>query len=477
MKPQPRAAPELPHLVMRRALVVAVLAWLLVLALGLVRAGDDIDREVSAALHLSALGADLSRLATMDDARAIDELKRLERAGPLRHLSLSVRDAQGLPLLEARAPSSAAWPVSWLVALHRSVQGAAQPPRVSWPLARAQGGPWQITLAASRDSERVEAMENLAGALVVVALGAAALLAAMAFNVRRAFRPMRPLLAAIERLRGGDAAALRALPAMPTRELQSITDALRALGDALADAEAQRRALSHKLMTLQEDERTRLARELHDEFGQRLTSLRADAAWLRRRVAADAEAARVVDGVARQAEVLQSDVRDLLARLQPAGTQRDGMSGAQLVDLLVALVKGWNASPGVGGRFELDLGSGVESLELPRALALTIYRISQEALTNAARHAHARSVVLALALDDAALAWRVEDDGQGIDDWPSAARRGSGLAGLRERVWAMGADLRASALRAGARPGLVLSARFELRAAASPARRPLAAAA
>jgi two-component system sensor histidine kinase UhpB len=430
--------------------------------LGLTRAGQDIDREVAAALHLSALGANLSRVATLDDRAALEELRRLAGVGPLRHLSLVVRDDRGQTVLAPEPAPAPPWPVSWLVALHRDWADKTAPRVVTWPLARPAGPAWQITLEASTDSERVEAMENLAGALLVVALGAAALLAAMAINVRLAFRPMRSLLRAIDRLRGGDASALAALPAMPTRELQSIGDALRALGDALADAEEQRRALSHKVMTLQEDERARLARELHDEFGQRLTALRADAAWIRRRVAADEQAARVVDGIARHTECLQADVRDLLVHLQPTGAGSDAMPGAQAVDLLSGLVAGWNASPGVQARFELDVGEALVQTSWQRELALTVYRISQEALTNAARHSRARHVRLGLAwrTDSSTLEWTVEDDGVGVADWQLATQRGNGLGGLRERVWALGADLQAGPASAGSTPGLRLKATF-----------------
>ena len=121
----------------------------------------------------------------------------------------------------------------------------------------------------------------------------------MGWNVHRSFRPMRALLQAIAALRDDDARALRALPPMPIGELQAIATALRELADALERAEQQRRVLSQQVLTLQEDERQRIARELHDEFGQRLTALRADAAWLARRIGHDAQANAVVSAMSR----------------------------------------------------------------------------------------------------------------------------------------------------------------------------------
>ena len=89
---------------------------------------------------------------------------------------------------------------------------------------------------------------------------------------------------------------------MPIGELQAIATALRELANALEGAEQQRRVLSQQVLTLQEDERQRIARELHDEFGQRLTALRADAAWLARRIGQDPQAHAVVSAMAPNAK-------------------------------------------------------------------------------------------------------------------------------------------------------------------------------
>ena len=106
---------------------------------------------------------------------------------------------------------------------------------------------------------------------------------------------------------------------MPVRELEAVAALLRHLAGALDAAQARRRLLSQQLLSLQEDERARLARGLHDEFGQRLTALRVDAAWLSRRLAGQAEAAPVIAGMAAQCKQIQHDIRSWLTRLQPFG--------------------------------------------------------------------------------------------------------------------------------------------------------------
>jgi two-component system sensor histidine kinase UhpB len=266
------------------------------------------------------------------------------------------------------------------------------------------------------------------------------------------------------------------------------------------------------MLSLQEDERARLARELHDEFGQRLTALRVDCAWLARQTAGQPALCEVVAGMAAQCGQVQHDIRSTLARLQPlsalpglpnrAGPQRNGVSIpptseslARLVMVLRSLVDDWSRSAAseTAYRLQLDAVSAdgqsspwpvdADRIALPVELVLAIYRLSQEALTNAARHAAANRVGLALTwqaaqlprpgTDDvvsAALVWSVSDDGVGLPGDGSAAQRGNGLAGMRERAWAMGGELMMgmapAAQRRSGHPGHCLTARFQVTAVA-----------
>ena len=344
-------------------------------------------------------------------------------------------------------------------------------------------------------------MINLAGTLALLLACITGLLLAIRWNLRRALSPLDQLLAAITGIENHDLKRVQALPTMPVRELEAVAASLRHLAGALDAAQARRRLLSQQLLTLQEDERARLARELHDEFGQRLTALRVDAAWLSRRLAGQAEAAPVIAGMAAQCQQIQHDIRSLLTRLQPFGpteaappggdagmgvqalTQMQTQSLARLVALLQGLVAAWTATAGrVGTTFHLEwlteradgqAGSApdaarAQAWRLPQALALSLYRISQEALTNAGRHAQARRVGLRLvcrmpqaSAGSGSIAWSVSDDGAGLPDSYAARWRGNGLSGQRERVWAQGAESHL-ALPPGGGSGLLLSARSEL---------------
>ena len=467
---------------MRRAGWVALGAWLLMLVLGLQRAGLDMEQEVAAAQAMAELVSRLAQPSAASGADLVAELHRVVQVQAPRHVSLTVRDADRRVVLATGDDEPLPAPLSWLVQLHRVLMPVHEPAPLTWQLPRSDGQPWSVTMAVSHESERAEAVTNLAALLGLGAVGSVALLLAMGWNVHRSFVPMRSLLRAIAALRDDDAQALRALPSMPIGELQSIAGALRELADALEAAERQRRALSAQVLTLQEDERQRIARELHDEFGQRLTALRADAAWLARRIGQDAQAQGVVDTMAAQCEALQHEIRSLLTRLSPAGASDGAADLLRLQRLLEGLVQAWNTSPGQTVHFALALEARAaddravpwpppelaSARALPHELCLALYRISQEALTNVARHAHASRATLQLTLrhgdDGDSLQWQVSDDGAGLGSLQVALQRGNGLAGIRQRVWALGSDLECEPVRAGApdRTGVCLRARFRM---------------
>lgn len=498
---------DLPRQIMRRALVVASLGVVLMAGLGLYRMQDNVREELEAARVMALLSERLTTLQGMSDEQAVRALQQWRAEGTLRHLALRLQDDQGRAIEVAPASGAAGLleaaddeASSWLEPLRRRIAALLPPPppfTVAWAVQRPQGAPWTVSLSADADSEQLEALQFLLESVGTVALASAGMLLVMHWNTRRAFQPLSQLLAAIAQLRAGRPEPLAALPAMRVGEMQAITDALRALAQALAEAEQERQWLGQKVLTLQEDERQRLARELHDEFGQRLTALRVDAAWLARQLAGQPALIGVVNGMASQCEDIQRDIRAVLARLQPLGPMHPGQGesgdAGRLAELLRDLAGGWaRETPAVaadddaataGGpaagagrvapptpRIELQLQAwdaggracawpSGEEARLPLDLMLALYRISQEALTNVARHAGAQRAVLAVGWhaparpgEPAVIDWSVTDDGVGVADFGHALRRGNGLAGIKERIWARGADLQAGPADPGHTP-------------------------
>ena len=401
---------------------------------------------------------------------------------------MQVADGRGRALLADGPTDTLTTPMRWLVAAGAALFPPAPPFSVAWPLGRPEGPAWTVTLTAAPESERVEALSALLEDVALLAAVAVGMLAVMAWNTRRSFAPLSRLLDAIGGLEATDQqhgeSRVRRLPAMPIAELETIAAALRHLDQSLAAAQQQRRRLAQQVLSLQEDERGRLARELHDEFGQHLTALRVNAAWLARRTADNAELQPVAHDMEVQCAAIQQDIRAVLTRLRPLATS--GMVGeastgsealAQLGHLLRELVASWQRSPG-GTRFhvslrllssegqDMDWDRQADRLWLPQDTVLGLYRISQEALTNVTRHAAASRADLRLSLalpargdEPARIDWEVCDDGRGVTDLDAAFRRGNGLAGLKERIWAMGADLRVAAISPGTtQPGCALTA-------------------
>jgi len=450
---------ELPRLVMRRALAVALGGLALALALGLLRVRADTEREMAGSLTLAQVGREAARLAGDDPAQVLAALRALQ---DLRHLRVEVFDGDGRRALTLPPDAVPASADGWS-ALARELGVTASEQSVSWPVVRTDGRRWTVVLTTSPDSELKEAMANLGAAFLFLSGGSVVMLAVMGWNVRRAFRPLQSLLAAIARLGRHELEPVRRLPTMPIGELEAISQALKHLVEEGERTEAARRVLGQRLLHVQEDERRRLARDLHDEFGQRLTGLRVDAAWLQRRLEAMPALRTVAGGMADQVGVIQDDVRRLLDRLR-AFAPGDGTPATvgRLRAMLQELVAGWQegaASHGIA--FGLRVDAADDTLALPQDVLLCAYRISQEALTNVARHAGAQHAWLALAIVPAdgggVLEWSVSDDGGGLDAAAGTLQHGNGLRGIQDRLWALGGEFDWAGGEGG---GLVLRARL-----------------
>lgn len=441
--------------------IVAISLAILTAAIGLAlwRAQFDVQREEIGATEMMRLFEHLYALENGprgDVGARLDALRRIEASGSLRHVRLDLRDALGHALVAPAQTAAPTWLQRMFARVAPGLRSASARSTGPWTLQRDDGALYVATLSLNPGSEQQEALDNLLGMLAVLLGYGVLMLLAVYWTLRRALAPLQPLLGAIAHYERNDFA--HRLPALPFAEMNTIGRALNRLAGTLAAAQEERRALSLKLVSSQEDERARIARELHDEFGQNLTAMRADTSWLLRKCADRADLREVLQGLARQCEQLHLGVRDLLVRLRPHGAHAG--AGVPLQRMLDELLQSWRTR--LHGAVRLSLRCEVDAAAIPAELALAAYRLTQEALTNAVRHARASAVEVVLASDaDGALDWSVSDDGVGINAVAEAMPRGNGLAGMRERVWALGGELDIGPARADAlRPGLRLVARF-----------------
>ena len=191
------------------------------------------------------------------------------------------------------------------------------------------------------------------------------------------------------------------------------------------------RLLLQRLQRAQEDERVRVAREVHDELGQMLTGLKMDLRWIERRLTEPgllASQQPLLDRtVAASALVEQTiaTVQELSAELRPGALDQLGLGAA-----LAQRARQFQQRTGVQ-----CTTVGADALPpLPAAMATELFYIAQEALTNVARHAQARQVEIRLRVQDAVVWLEIEDDGVGIGPAVLAAPEALGLLGMRERA-------------------------------------------
>jgi signal transduction histidine kinase len=207
------------------------------------------------------------------------------------------------------------------------------------------------------------------------------------------------------------------------------------LVERLRDQVEEIREAQHQLLRSREGERARLARELHDGPIQALVSLNLQ---LGLQAAAEMPQAARAELEAMRSEVRQllADLREVCAELRPPMLDTMGLEAA-----LQALGEDWSAQNGV--TLQLDLPTGADLRPLPDEVAVNLYRVAQEALSNVARHAAARQAAMHLSWEDACLTLTIRDDGRGFDvpgDLQSLVAKGHfGLAGIQERITLIGA--------------------------------------
>ena len=215
-------------------------------------------------------------------------------------------------------------------------------------------------------------------------------------------------------------------------------------------AEDQLRRLSDSIIAGQEKERAAVARELHDEFGQVLTALSLDAAWLRDRLkGADPEASRQALSMCGLIDKAIDDTRGIATRLRPGALDNLG-----LVDALDWYLRDFEKRSGIRCVYRPQ-----GALRIPDRAATAAYRIAQEALTNVARHSGASRVDVSLRVEEGALLLSVEDDGRGFDPGRLDESKGLGVIGMRERASLIGGTL---AIGPGAVGGVRIDLRFPL---------------
>jgi two-component system sensor histidine kinase UhpB len=286
-------------------------------------------------------------------------------------------------------------------------------------------------IRADAADEVLEAWSEARPLLTSIALIGFLINAIVVVTVWFFLRPVDAIQQAIARMSRGELQPQ--FPRAATPELVGIIDGLVDLGTRLRQAREDKHRLLRRNLELQESERGAIARELHDELGQGLAIIDANVTLLQQGLEADAPSQSTLLLIRDSVAGCYDRLRALLVQLRPAGLSEFGLGYA-----LQSLIGDWERHcPHIRFESQVDPNAAPDD-------ALTqvyVYRVAQEALTNAVRHSGARHIRMEFGVAAGEpVCLRIVDDGSGLRE-TRRHRKGQGLRGIRERAEALGAVL------------------------------------
>jgi two-component system, NarL family, sensor histidine kinase UhpB len=359
----------------------------------------------------------------------------LQRLGHVRANDITLRDRAGKLIYHSPPPVYKAGreAPAWFTHLL-----APQPAQEVFTL----GDGAEVVITAQPSRAILDAWDDLSRLLTVAAVLLLVLGAVAFWLVDRALAPFPVIVEALERLERGELAFR--LPSLPGSEARAIGAAFNRMAQAVQDKvgverearEARARLEERREMALLveqsvEEERRLIAHELHDEFGQSVTAIRSLAMAIANRSVMP-EIVKAARLIGEEAGRLYDAMHGLIPRLTPLSLDTLGLAAS-----LEGLVREWQArrpSPTLTLRHQFpgDLGASV---------TLAAYRVVQEGLVNALRHAQATRVMIDVSSTGDRMTVSVTDDGVGLpENWSRAGR--FGLRGLAERVEHLGGSLK-----------------------------------
>jgi two-component system sensor histidine kinase UhpB len=350
------------------------------------------------------------------------DIFRLEELTNIRHLKVDFFDANGhlrASNRSTRVEHAGEEPPAWFVSLLDISSVLNEPKRKNIILNGRMIG--ELVITPDPSFELREIWDDTYGLLAIVGLFGLSVLLFVYWTVRATFKPVKQIIHGLNQIEHGEYQSR--LPGFGQVELSEISDKFNKMASTLEQSIRNNHRLTQQIIHLQEEERKKLARDLHDEIGQYLTAVHIDASAMvaAKKLTVARESAKAIAQITRQ---MMFTIQDLLARLRPRVLDELGLSLA-----LAELIHHWhdrNRSIMVVNHISNHLTQPEESV------AVTVYRILQECLTNISKHAAANRVTIEVSDKAGGLFLLVEDDGRGFD--PAIPSRGYGLAGMQERV-------------------------------------------
>lgn len=286
----------------------------------------------------------------------------------------------------------------------------------------------RVQIAVDPRDEIDEVWDSLQQLLALCGLALLLSLLTIRWAVRRGMGLLEELLRALQQVSGGQLNVRLRAEGVP--EARQLASHFNHMTQALEHARADNAHLTRTLLAVQEQERTHLAQTLHDDLGQYLAGIRAQACLLRLVADQPATVERTVRDLEHNCEHLQQGFRALVHDLYPVMLQH-----LSLAEAFGLLVEQWQMRQGI----ECQLRVGLQVPALTPSDKTHLYRLLQEALTNIARHADASQVRIRLQHRGGRLRLLVRDNGRGA---PQPPQPGVGLYSMLERARSLGGELR-----------------------------------
>jgi two-component system sensor histidine kinase UhpB len=348
----------------------------------------------------------------------------------MRHIKIEFFNVQG-KLLDSNISETkiANQAPDWFVSLLSSISNPWEPKRLPVVILGDHKG--DIVISPDPSYEYGEIWNQLKDTLQLIGIFFILINALIVWILANALNPIEHILFSLNQLEEGNLKTR--IPHLKTKELSAIGQKFNRMVKTLEESISRNHELSQQLINLQETERKKLARDLHDEFGQSLTAIHADAAALK--ILAQKEYPKIkpsVDAISNLSKYLMELVSGMLGRLKLGVLNELGLEEG-----LIDLIKTWQLRH---PRIKLQLDLKLKSLpKLNETISVSTYRIVQECLTNISRHAKAKRVNIVVHYQAKNKSNRfidisIGDDGIGFS---KSHRDGFGLLGIKERIYEM----------------------------------------
>jgi two-component system, NarL family, sensor histidine kinase UhpB len=353
----------------------------------------------------------------------IQWLSQLNALQATRHLAIQLKAPSGQTVhIHSQTPRFTHHnkPPQWFVSL---VIGTY--PKVERKLVNSDGQQLSLIIEANPLDEITEVWQESVALFNILAL--LTLLSFLAVNLafNAALKATSTIVTGLKIIEQGN--YQHKLADFSIQEYGRIAKAINHLAEQLHISQQENRALTQHSLAIQEEERQHLAQELHDELGQSLTAIKLLVVSVGRDQANAAEATQAIVEVC---DHLMAMARSMMRQLHPLVLSELGLRAG-----LEDLTNYWSGRTGL----QLEFICSPKADALPQAVAIQLFRVVQEGLTNIIRHAQASTARIHLTITNGQLILSVCDNGQGC---PSGVKPGFGLLGMRERIQSLGGQLR-----------------------------------